>query len=369
METVFIDENIPYLEEIISQKYRVIKFKGRELNNDMLKSENCFALFVRSTTIVNEDLLQNTSVKFVATGTSGIDHVDLDYLKNNNIKFSYALGANANSVAEYVMFSILFDVFSRRKNIHNLTIGIIGYGNIGKKLARYCNRAQMNILINDPPLKEQGFSFPEQYQYSELDKLLLTADIITNHVPLKKNGEFPTLNLLNCENFQDIKENALFIHTSRGGVVCEKDLVKLLKTREDVELVIDVYENEPEINEYLVQRAIIATPHIAGYSRNGKINGISMILKDFEEFIHADFDKNLLNYEFTHQSTNCLICDCVEMYEKISQSRKILDDSLKFNDILNYSGFERRDEFDRQRREYPVRYEYMQMEDGELKQK
>ncbi len=366
MNTVLIDENIPFLADIISQKYTAKSFAGRELTKQRLIDEACTALFVRSTTRINADLLDNTNVKFVASATSGIDHVDLNYLESKGIQFSYALGSNSNSVAEYAMYAMIFDSINRPKSMSSQTLGIIGFGNIGKKVAHYANKAGMKILINDAPLKADNYEFPEACEYCELDELMSRADIITNHVPLVINGQFPTYRLLNSSNLNKIKDNALIIHTSRGGVINENDLTKLLKSREDIELVIDVFENEPDVNEYLIQRAIIATPHVAGYSRNGKINGINMILEAFEKFANIQFDKQIIADAIPQNKERCLVCDFIENFHKITDTRKILDDSLRLNDLLHLSGTDRREEFDRQRREYPTRFEYLAIEEGKL---
>lgn len=367
MKTIFIDENIPYLADILSAEYKTKTFYGRDLIKQDLIDNDCFALFTRSTTNVNEHLLDGTNVKFVATNTSGIDHIDLQYLLDNDIYFGSAAGANANSVAEYTMFASLFYAINKGLKLRKMTIGVIGFGNIGSKVAYYGKSAGMRVLVNDPPLKDKSYVFPEFCEYCELDELLENADIITNHVPLTATGEHPTYNLLNADNLNIIKQNALIVHSSRGGVINEDALTKFLKSREGVELVIDVFEKEPEINEYLVQRSLISTPHIAGYSTNGKINGISMILAHFEEFTGKLFPRNLLNVLPLNPPT-CIVCDEDDVFRKISESRCLLEDSLKFHDLLNLTGPDRREAFDRQRKEYPTRFEFLGL-DTTIKQK
>lgn len=361
MKTVFIDENIPYLAEILSAEYNTKMFYGRDLIKQDLIDNDCFALFTRSTTNVNEHLLEGTNVKFVATNTSGIDHIDTQYLKDNNIYFASALGANANSVAEYVVFGALFYAVNKSLKLRNMTIGIIGFGNIGSKVAYYANTAGMKVLVNDPPLKELGNSFPDNVSYCDLDYLLENSDIITNHVPLTTTGKYPTYNLINADNINKIKQIALIVHSSRGGVINEDALCKFLKSREGVELVIDVYEKEPNINEYLVQRSLISTPHIAGYSANGKINGINMILSHFEEFTGKKFSREILDV-IPMTTPMCIDYDKEDIYRRVSESRMLLEDSLKFHDLLNLTGPDRQEAFDRQRREYPKRFEFLSLE-------
>ncbi len=362
METIFIDENIPYLKEILEKDYKTYCFKGRELNCQTLAQEHCNSLFVRSTTRVSENLLADTDVKFVASATSGIDHIDVEYLQNNNIHFSFANGANSNSVAEYVMFGILLYSFNKHIDVSKLTIGIIGLGNIGKKVAYYCNKIGIKILVNDPVLLDEGYKFPQVCKYCELDELLENANIITNHVPLNINGKYPTYNLLQNENLSKIKKNSLLIHSSRGGVINENDLLKFLKQRDDVELIIDVFENEPEINVPLIQRSIIATPHIAGYSHNGKINGVNMVLDDFENYFSNKFDRIEINNIINNQNSNSLHENLSECYNNIHSSRQLLEDSLRLNDILWLNSVDRRDAFDKLRKEYPIRFEYLKID-------
>jgi len=357
--TIFLDENIPYLKDILSEYFETILFKGRDLSAKELINRNCTALFARSTTKVNRNLLEGTNVKFVATATSGIDHIDIEYLKSQNICFASALGSNSNSVAEYVIYAIMKWANDRELILQNKTIGIIGFGNIGSKVAYYANLLKMEIFINDPPLAEIKFDFPEYSHYVELNELIEGSDIITNHVPLNKDGKYSTLNLLNESNLKLIKKNSLLLHCSRGKIVDESALLNVIYNK-DISLVIDVFANEPFANKELSQRAIFATPHIAGYSRDGKIIGVLMVLEAFERFLSIKFDKAFLKTLLNKNFSPCVLSENNQndVFNNIKIIRDIDSDSVRFKNIFNNDDTAK--EFDLLRKNYPIRREYLE---------
>ena len=357
MYNVFIDYNINLLDEVLKDIANITLFDGKNLTNKELIDKNCEILFVRSTINVNEQLLRNTNVKFVATATTGIDHIDLAYLNKNNIIFYDAAGSNSNSVAEYVFYVILRWIIENKINFNKLKIGIIGYGRIGKKIANFSHIINAQIFVNDPPLKANNYLFPDYVNYVEIEELLENCNIITNHVPLTYDGNYPTFNLINYNLLKLIKENSLLIHTSRGGVVNEKDLISLLE-KVNLSLAIDVWENEPNINCNLVEKCFFATPHIAGYSYNGKLNGSLMMAKYFEEYTklkpNYDIFLNELNkYKYLLISGNS---DFYHIYQKIKNNRlyDLDNDFLKF---VCKSNLDIKSEFTKYRKKYPIRYE------------
>ncbi len=289
--TIFIDENIPYLSQALKSIANVITFNFKELTNEWLIKSKCQFLFTRSTIKVNSDLLDGTQVKFVGTSTIGTDHIDLDYLQKRKIHFCSAPGSNANSVAEYVVFAVLHWLIKNNYSPEDKTIGIVGFGNIGKLVQKHVEEIfpEMKILINDPPLKDNNFIFPKNVEYCELDELIKRSDIVTNHVPKEKNGKYPTINLFNENNLKLLKNKSLFIHSSRGGVV-EETAILNEKRKKEIMLITDVWANEPFINRELLMRSEIATPHVAGHSWNGKIRGSIMMLMQFEEFTGLKVD-------------------------------------------------------------------------------
>lgn len=357
---IFIDENIPLLAESLAKCGIIIRFNGRKLTNDDLIANKCQYLFVRSTTKINESLLKNTKIKLVGTATSGIDHVDTDYLEKQNTDFASAPGANANSVAEYVLYCML--LYSKKNNvlIKNKTIGIVGYGNVGKFVSRYASSMGLKVLVNDPPLLDDGFVFPDYVEYVSFDEISKRADIITNHVPITYPDEVkhPTYNLFNKESIKKIKSGSLFIHTSRGGVVEEDALLARINKGEIISAV-DVFENEPLVNIELARSAIISTPHIAGYSRDGKLKGALMMAQAFK--LVSDIAIDIQPFDAELGAYSPLSDNDFKNYKKlfalIHNNRKLHEDHQRFLDSLNLDDDMRSKQFDLLRKQYPVRRE------------
>lgn len=362
---IFVEEQIPYLAESLTGSGNVYTFSGRELIARNLIENQCKALFVRSTTKVDKNLLEGTPVKFVGSATSGIDHIDLEYLKSKGIEFAYAPGSNANSVAEYVMFGILRWASDFDKDFSNLKIGIIGYGNIGSLVAKYSNFFGWKVLVNDPPLLEKinegdAKRLPNFVTHCDLNELLEGSDVVTNHVPLTFEGEHKTYNLFNESNLNKINDCSLFIHTSRGGVVDEASLIRLADTK-NVILIIDVWKNEPDINLGLLKKSFIATPHVAGYSFDGKIRGTRAMLESFEKYFSIRPNYRIVNKflsEYRPISKEDFR-DQKKILQVLTNSRKIYEDFQDFRKILTLPQQERQHFFDELRRNHPVRREVL----------
>ena len=356
---IFVDENIPLLAEALRHCGVVTKYSGRKLSRHELIDSHCTALFIRSATKINSALIEGTSVKFIGTATSGIDHIDVEFLKKNNITFAYAPGSNANSVAEYVVYSILKWKNLIQSDIGNKLIGIVGHGNIGKIVAKYSNYMGLKILVNDPLLKNEGFKFPDYVEYAQLNELCEKADIITNHVPLTNDGIYRTHYLFNEQNIRLIKSGTLFIHTSRGAVVDEKSLLSKLD-KDFIYTAIDVWENEPNINHELLNKTIIATPHIAGYSRDGKIRGTKMMADAFKEYSGLEPDITDINHELSLYNPLSIetFSDYDKLYSLLQYSREIDEDTKNLKEILNDNN-SKVDVFDLLRKTYPLRREIL----------
>ena len=354
--TVFVDENIPLLERCLCKYFNIMAFSGRLLKNDDLIRNNAEALIVRSTTKVNSDLLHGTKIKVVGTATAGTDHIDIDYLNKNNIEFHSAPGANANSVAEYLVFSIAKWAVENNIDIKNKTIGIIGVGNIGKRVVYYAGKLGLKIIVNDPPLKDSGHKFPENCSYMEIDELITNSDIITNHVPMNKTGKYKTLGLINEERVNNIRNNTLLIHASRGGVLNEKALKARLKLKE-ITAVIDVWDNEPHIDKELAGLSLLSTPHVAGYSRNGKLNGAMMMAEIIFDHFSIESDLSVFTDELdSNISDEKPDYDNLDkLYILLKESRGIEDDSQRLTESLQQDN--PATEFDKLRKKYPVKYE------------
>jgi len=261
---IVADENIPYAVEAFSTIGKVTLVQGRNIPS----LTDCDILIVRSITRVDEKLLHSSSVKFVGTSTIGYDHIDLQYLQDNGIGFTSAPGSNSNSVSEYVIAALLVYAGQKGIRLEGKSIGVIGVGNVGSKVVQKCVSIGMKVLKNDPPL--QGKTHDPTFL--PLNNVL-QADFVTLHVPLTKSGKYPTYHMVN-NNFITAMDGVL-INTSRGKVVDEEVLSKALNNKIEA-AILDVWENEPDINRDFAKR-VFGTPHIAGYSFDGKVNGTQMM--------------------------------------------------------------------------------------------
>ena len=269
---IVVDENIPMAERCFSQvaeAVEVVKAPGRNMEADQVRDAD--ALIVRSITKVNEALLAGSKVRFVGTATIGVDHIDRDYLAAQNITFSSAPGCNARSVVEYVITALLELESIRDFSLEGKSIGIIGVGNVGSRLREQCEALGLRVLVCDPPLQEQGVSGlvspDEAWQ----------ADIVSLHVPYNLEGRHSTHHLGDQKRLRAMVPGAVLINTARGAVVDNMALSRVLDERYDLSVVLDVWEGEPFVNIELASQVDIATPHIAGYSYDGKVRGTWMI--------------------------------------------------------------------------------------------
>jgi erythronate-4-phosphate dehydrogenase len=264
---IVADANIPSAEEAFGTLGKINLIPGRSIGPDHVRDADL--LFVRSVTPVGAQLLDGSRVRFVGSATIGVDHVDLPYLRERRIAFAYAPGSNANSVAEYVITAI---VALSHTPLARRSLGIIGLGRVGTLVQAKAEALGMSVLANDPPLERAG-----QPGFVPLDELLGASDIVTCHVPLTVEGADPTLHLLNARALSQLRPDAVVINTSRGPVVDNPDLLSALQRGRLAGAVLDVWEGEPLPDARLIKAAAIATPHIAGYSVDGKITGTRML--------------------------------------------------------------------------------------------
>lgn len=268
--TLIIDDAVPYAHEIFSHLGKVITLPGKEINADDVK--NADALIIRSRTQINASLLKNSRVSFVGSTVVGLDHVDQDYLKQQQIHFYSAQGCNANSVAEFVI-NALFELAEKQDfTLSDKTLAIIGVGHVGHLVHEKAEKLGIKCLLNDPP--RQRNEKPAKYNetFHSLDECL-QADIITFHTPLTKTGEDASYHLLSAERLAAIKPEQIIINAARGGIIDEEAWIHT-KTKANI---IDCWENEPTIDEALYQTAYWATPHIAGHSLDAKVAGSEMV--------------------------------------------------------------------------------------------
>ncbi|RZG44837.1 4-phosphoerythronate dehydrogenase [Acinetobacter wuhouensis] len=285
---IIADENLAFTDYFFAEFGEIQQKAGRSLSHDDVQDAE--ALLVRSVTKVNPQLIQNTQLKFVGSATIGTDHLDISAIEAQQIAWSNAAGCNAQAVAEYVITALLHIDPEFLDQGKQFTLGIIGLGNVGSRLAYMAQLLGWNVIGYDP------FVQHENIQQVELEQLLKDSDAITTHVPLTKSGEYPTYHLINAETLAMVKPETILINSARGAVVEEVALIQdILNTQRKV--VLDVFEHEPEISEQLLDLITIVTPHIAGYSLEGKARGTQMIYeafcKTFDYPAHKKFESQL----------------------------------------------------------------------------
>jgi erythronate-4-phosphate dehydrogenase len=352
MLKIIVDENIVFAEEAFSAFGKVQLFPGRKLNNQILKDADI--LVVRSITKVDEELLKNTRIKFVGTATTGNDHVDQEYLKKKNIFFADAKGCNADSVAEYVITALMKIASEKNIILKNKTFSVIGVGNIGSRVMKLIETLGMHILKNDPPLERAE----KANDFVSLDEAL-QADIISFHVPLTIDGRDKTYHLLNSQNLKRLKDNSILINSSRGEVIDNKALQEITYSKK-LKLIIDVWENEPEINKELLKNSEIGTAHIAGYSYEGKLNGTRMIFNALRKFLGEEKNWNPVLPSIENPVQRLTSMGGIEnnLYHLFKSIYNIDDDDSGLRKILKMDNINSANHFDKLRKEYKVRREF-----------
>ena len=350
---IVADENIPYVKEAFSTLGKVTTVNGREVSSDTLKTTDI--LLVRSITNVKQQLLENTPVKFVASATAGFNHINLDYLKEHNIGFARAPGSNAISAAEYVIAGISLWSLKENKDLSTLSIGIIGCGNVGSRVKQLCEDLGIRCIINDPPLEKSGAT---SYHFSSL-KEALACDIVTLHTPLSHDGDYPTYRLINQHAIDSLKAGTLFINASRGEVVEEPSLLKRMNNKNDLTLILDVWENEPKINLEMLKHTLIGTPHIAGYSIDGKIRGTEMIYKAVCHYLGEQPIWSASTVDFSdNPRTTIKLNQNTDKRKKVLKAYNIKQDDNDLKKQLNDASLQDGQYFDSLRKNYPARREY-----------
>lgn len=355
---IVADENIPLLESFFDDIGDIRQVAGRSMSAANVKDADI--LLVRSVTRVDQELLADSRVRFVGTCTIGTDHIDQDWLESAGIGFSAAPGCNANSVAEYVLVSIslraeklCLDDWTR------LSVGIVGAGNVGGALAHKLERLGFDVVVCDPPRAEASEENNEDF--AELDEAL-KCDVVTLHTPLVQGGDHPTYHLLDALRLAGLNRDQLLINTSRGEVIDTSALVERLAGPNAPTVALDVWENEPKINPELAELAWIVTPHIAGYSLEGKVQGTEMIYQALSRFMGLPVRKKAGQYLPEPALSKLSFTSAAgEMGAANVAIRACCDprrDDARLRQSLNLPADERGQAFDRLRRQYPVRREF-----------
>ncbi|MBU0564002.1 MAG: 4-phosphoerythronate dehydrogenase PdxB [Gammaproteobacteria bacterium] len=267
---ILADENIPLVDEFFAGFGEIRRMPGRSINRAAL--ENVDVLLVRSVTRVDREMLEGSAVRFVGTCTIGTDHLDLDYFEQTGIEWASAPGCNARGVVDYVLGSLLALSEVRGEALARRRFGVVGAGEVGGRLLEVLRGLGWDVRVCDPPrqVREAG-------DFVSLDEILAECDVISLHTPLTLGGGWPTFHLFDQARLSRLRPGTWLINASRGAVVDNAALRDLLLQRPDLEAVLDVWEGEPQVDVALAGLCRIATPHIAGYSLDGKLRGTAQI--------------------------------------------------------------------------------------------
>jgi erythronate-4-phosphate dehydrogenase len=356
MHKIVADENIPYVKAAFSHLGEVRLLPGRAIHREALADAGI--LLVRSVTPVDANLLQDTAVRFVGSATIGMDHIDTAYLKQQGIAFASAVGSNANSVAEYVIAALVHHAVRHGISLKSLTLGVVGVGHIGSRVARMAAALGMRVLLNDPPLYRQT----RDSKYLPLDALM-QADIVTLHTPLTCEGEDATFHLFDAKRLHAMKPGSVLINTSRGAVADNAALEQALLSGHLSAAILDVWENEPDIDVELLRLVELGTPHIAGYSLDGKMNGTHQIYLAACEFLGVTPQwepKSALpavSSPFISMPANGPSNEAI-LQNLIRHAYDIVADDQRLRACIEMRAAERGRYFDQLRRDYPVRREF-----------
>ena len=271
---ILADENIPLVDAFFGAFGDIRRAPGRSIDRETLGDAE--VLLVRSVTRVDEALLAGSQVRFVGTCTIGTDHLDLEYLRQAGIAWASAPGCNARGVVDYVLGSLISLAEVHGVDLASRTYGVIGAGQVGGRLVDVLRNLGWRVLVCDPPRQEA-----EGGDFVDLPTILSECDVLSLHTPLTRSGPHPTWHLLGREELGRLRPGSWLINASRGAVVDNAALRELLAERTDLEAVLDVWEGEPEVDVALADLCHIATPHIAGYSLDGKLRGTEQIYQAF----------------------------------------------------------------------------------------
>ena len=267
---IIADDKIPFLEGVLEPYAEVVYLPGNKISRKNILDAD--ALLIRTRTKCTESLLKDTGVRFIATATIGFDHIDTQFCEKNKIIWTNAPGCNSASVQQYMAAAMLKLSSEFRFSLAGKTLGIVGVGNVGSKVEKLAKLLGMNVLLNDPPrARKEG-----DKNFVSLGEILYNSDIVTLHVPLNVVGEDCTYHLFNEKTFKKMKKGTWFINASRGEVVVTHSIKESLDSGKFGGAILDVWEDEPDIDIDLMAKTFLSTPHIAGYSTDGKAKGTSM---------------------------------------------------------------------------------------------
>jgi len=351
---IVADKDIYRVEETFSSAGELVLLPGRVINSSHVV--NADALIVRTTTQVNNSLFENSTLQFVGSATSGHDHIDENALQECGIHYCHAPGSNANAVVDYVFTALAWIGLKKQTDFRNLTIGIIGAGNVGSRLALKASALGMKVSVYDPLLEN---SHTLAMFFTTLEEVL-RQDIVTLHAPLTMTGSFPTYHMLDANRLDNLKQGAVLINAARGAIIDNQALDHLLSSRTDLTVVLDVWEGEPYIHKKLAQKASIATPHIAGYSLKGKVSATEMVYNSFCNVFALDPEPINSMQQLIHLVPPESTDDVSIIYGLLLQAYPIQVDELK--DDIKTDNKEAAESFEWKRNNYQFRRELSEFE-------
>lgn len=352
--------NMPFALEAFRTVGETTVVTGRAINADDLLDADILA--IRSTTLVNRELIEGSPVRFVGTATIGFDHIDTAYLKKKNIRWCAAAGCNANSVSEYIVSALLCLASRHGIQLSRKTIGIIGVGHVGSLVAEKARALGMTVMLNDPPRERSEGT--RLIPFVPLDKLLRKADVITMHVPLVGEAQEATYHMANRKFFGRMKPGALFINSARGQVVDVDALLDAIDESVVAHAVIDTWDPEPAFPQKLVERVDLATPHIAGHSFEGKVTGTLMVYREVCRFLglQPTWSPELL---MPPPAVPRLVVDASAfdrdeetLWSIVRQIYNIEDDDQRLRSLKTNDPVRRAEHFERIRMDYAIRREF-----------
>ena len=344
---IVVDEKIPYICEALTEMgHSVVAKAGSSICPDDVREAG--ALFVRTRTACNADLLEGSSVRFVGTATIGYDHIDNDYCRSRGICWCSAPACNAGGVLQYVQSSIYAWLGSRP--LRGLTLGVVGVGAIGSRVAAWAAAQGMRVLLNDPPREASG-----EEGFVSLETVARESDIVTFHPTLTRGGEYPSFHLGNDRFFASLQRMPLVINASRGAVVDNAAILDAFRQKKIAGIVLDVWEGEPLIDRELLDAAFIATPHIAGYSAEGKYNATEIVLRKFAEY--TDYKGALPIAPLAAPADPVVVADCeaaalLGIYNPLNDTAGLKRAPHLFEELRNNYNFRREPSA------YEIRLEY-----------
>ena len=279
---IVADDKIPFLRGGMEPYADIAYLPGAAITADDVREAD--VLFTRTRTRCDEALLTGSRVRLIVTATIGFDHIDMDYCQRADIRWVNAPGCNAASVRQYIAAALVTIVRRRGVRLADTTLGIIGVGHVGRGVADAARALGMRVLLNDPPREEREGSDA----FTSLDELLRQSDIVTCHTPLTADGPHPTHHLASAHFFDRMHRGAAFINSSRGSVVDSAALRDAAQRDKLAAFVLDTWEGEPDIDGTLLRDALLATPHIAGYSADGKANGTAVCVRTCSQMFGID---------------------------------------------------------------------------------